>query len=482
MENWNQRVKERIVLEKVCLKRFLSNKANLAIFFFGAFIPVFYLAWRPAELEKKMIPYTYSPALTQWLQDLLGVDTIVAWAFSWVYMSFHIMSIGLLYFVAYFAERGNEGSRARPAWVYGLPMICFQQLDMLIWLIWPVAPPIRWIPEGSGVVAIRTRWLPWSDDLITYYYSALPSGHASVTIAGFLAAHYSGQKKFRAFFFVEWFLVTFTILYLGEHYWLDPVASILVAGTLICISVRIYDSFRYRDSSSDSQTDFRSPKEPFLHLAYILPLIGLLSFIGLRYAAQITELTIGALFLLLASLEIAIIGSQLIHSHSEQRWPVIVDELLFGEQTANQVKCVQMALGLGFVLIVFPGDVATVAVIVTLLFSAWLPIVDAKFPLWRFPGTQKRTVGAFATSFVGTFLISAILISAYGFYEELSWKVFLASFLTSLAVSLTYLQEKRQRFRHILVNRNLLRPLIVGFVLHVVLAAVPVKIASLLSI
>ncbi|MFX0113773.1 MAG: phosphatase PAP2 family protein [Candidatus Hodarchaeota archaeon] len=481
MKDWYQRAKERVELEKKYLKRFFSNKGNIAVFFFGAFIPVFYLAWRPAELEKKMTPYTYPSTLTQWLQDLLGIDTITAWAFSWIYMSFHIMSIGLLYFLAYFAERENEGYRARPAWVYGLPMICFQQLDILIWLIWPVAPPIRWIPEGSGVVAIRTRWLPWSDDLITYYYSALPSGHGSVTIAGFLTAHYSGQKKFRAFFFFEWFLVSFTILYLGEHYWLDPVASIMVAGTLICISVRVYDSFHYRSSTGHNPTDFSPPKNLLIPLAYLLPLFGLVGFLGLRYGIQLNSLEIGVAFVILASLGIAAIGFQLFQSQGSQRWPAIVDELLFGEPIANQVKAVQMALGLAFVLIVFPEDVAELAVIVTLLLSAWLPIADAKLPIRRFPGTQRRTIGAFVTSSAAAFLFSAILISISGFYEDLPWQLFLASFLASLAVSLTYLQEKRQRFRHILVNQNLLRPLIVGFVFHVVLSAVPIKIASLPS-
>ncbi|MFX0115927.1 MAG: phosphatase PAP2 family protein [Candidatus Hodarchaeota archaeon] len=479
MRDWQQKAMVRVELEKMYLKQFLSNKGNLAVFFFGAFIPLFYLAWRPAELEKEMIPYTYSPMLTQELQNLLGIETITAWAFSWIYMSFHIMSIGLLYFIAYFAERENEGYRARPAWVYGLPMICFQQLDILIWLVWPVAPPIRWIPEGSGVAAIRTHWLPWSDDVITYYYSALPSGHGSVTIAGFLAAHYSGQKKFRAFFFIEWFLVTFTIVYLGEHYWLDPVASIMVAGTLICISVRIYDSFRYRGSTRDNPTEFSSPEVPLLPLAYILPIVGLLCFAGMRYWIQVESFDLGVLFGILAAFGLLAIGSQLMHSSDEHDWSSVVNELLFAEPIANQVKCVQMALGLAFVLIVFPSDVADVAVIVTLLLSAWLPIADAKFPIKRFPGTQERTIGAFITSLGVAFLISVILISAFDFYDNLPWQLFLASFLASLAISLTYLQEKRQNFRHILINRNLLRPLIVGFVLHVVLSAIPVKIASL---
>ncbi|MHA2500333.1 MAG: phosphatase PAP2 family protein, partial [Candidatus Hodarchaeales archaeon] len=112
---------------------------------------------------------------------------------------------------------------------------------MTIWYFFPVAPPIRWISEGSGVEAIRIGNIGYSDQIITYYYSAWPSNHMSTAIAGIMIAHMSGQRKFEAFYILDTLLNAFAIVYLGEHYWMDALGTLVFIPLLLTIGPRFYD-------------------------------------------------------------------------------------------------------------------------------------------------------------------------------------------------------------------------------------------------
>ncbi len=181
----------------------------------------------PKTPESEMTPNTYSPNLTIWLQDKIGVEGPFAWFASIYYIFLMMTGIAFLFIVAYFAPRGEKG---RMSWMYAVAILVGGVTDMMIYLIFPVAPPIR-VEEDldAGVVEIRKSVLPWSDNLITLKYCAFPSGHIFYALVGYFMCREENFKKMGYFFLINASIFSFIILYLGEHFWFDILGSIILA-------------------------------------------------------------------------------------------------------------------------------------------------------------------------------------------------------------------------------------------------------------
>ena len=158
---------------------------------------------------------------------------------SYYYIFMMMTNIASLAFVSYFAPRGAKG---RDCWVYVSAFLIGGFVDTLIYLIYPVAPPIRVSRHlERGVVQIRNEILPWSDALITLKYSAFPSGHVFYTLFGYLVCREEKFRKAGWYYLTNACVFSFIILYLGEHYWFDIVGSIILAVTVFYITTRIID-------------------------------------------------------------------------------------------------------------------------------------------------------------------------------------------------------------------------------------------------
>ncbi len=193
----------------------------------------------PTTPESQMIPHTFSPGVTLWLQERLGTDGLMAWFASLYYNFPMIINIALFFFVMYFAPKGNKG---RDGWIYGVCILLGFLVELIIYLAYPVAPPIR-VPEyiNQGVVQVRLNKLPWSDNLITLKYNALPSGHMIYSILGYLVCKEEGFTKPGYFYLMNTIIFSFIILYLGEHYWIDIIGSLIVTISVFFLPTRFYD-------------------------------------------------------------------------------------------------------------------------------------------------------------------------------------------------------------------------------------------------
>ncbi|MFQ6123606.1 MAG: phosphatase PAP2 family protein [Candidatus Heimdallarchaeota archaeon] len=193
----------------------------------------------PIAPESQMTPHTFSPRVTLWLQEHFGTEGLMAWFASLYYYIPMITNVALFFFVMYYAPRGNKG---RDGWIYGICILLGFLVELIIYLVYPVAPPIR-VPDylKQGIVQVRLNKLPWSDKLITLKYNALPSGHMIYSILGYLVCQEEGFTKPRYFYLMNTMIFSFIILYLGEHYWIDIISSFIVAIGVFSLPTRFYD-------------------------------------------------------------------------------------------------------------------------------------------------------------------------------------------------------------------------------------------------
>lgn len=203
---------------------FFSFKNNVYFALFGACFLIFY---QSAQLfiEHPTDYVTFSPQLTIWIQEALSFEAL-DYALSYYYPAGFILCLILLCYLM--IREGKEG------WKWGAALMCCWIAHFILEMVYPVAPPLRW---ASGARAIRLDVFPLSDMLVSVKYGGLPSGHFGYTLLGFLIARFkfktTGEglySKSAKFLLANLVLITFTVLYLGEHTWEDLAASLLVFG------------------------------------------------------------------------------------------------------------------------------------------------------------------------------------------------------------------------------------------------------------
>ena len=203
-------------------KSFIADRCNMYALVLVLLIPIVYESLSFTPVESSMIPHTFSPSLTIWLQERLGTDGIVAYAASYYYVIPHIILMAGLGPLFLFA-------RKRPAWVYMAMAVSIFIIDSIIYVVYPVAPPVRL--EGTGVVPIRINLFELSETTITAHYSALPSGHIFTSVLGLLIAMVERWKWPTILYGANTVIMTVVIVYLGDHYLIDSFASVvLVTG------------------------------------------------------------------------------------------------------------------------------------------------------------------------------------------------------------------------------------------------------------
>ncbi len=231
------------------LKAFFADPCNVYALALVLLIPIVYESLRFTPVESNMIPHTFSPALTIWLQERLGTNGIIAYAASYYYVIPHIILMAGLVPMFVFAKN-------RPAWVYMMMAVSIFIVDSLIYIAYPVAPPVRL--EGTGAVPIRINLFELSETTITAHYSALPSGHIFTTVLGLLIAIVERWKWPAVVYGVNTIVMTVIIVYLGDHYLIDSVASVVL---VICIYAIVWGVAR---RTSYVKTKY-SVRKPFSH-------------------------------------------------------------------------------------------------------------------------------------------------------------------------------------------------------------------------
>ncbi|MHA2364541.1 MAG: phosphatase PAP2 family protein [Candidatus Hodarchaeales archaeon] len=195
--------------------------------------------WQTPEFVEKRIRF-FSPRVTQILQEKFRskpLDWFTTQIWFWVFGT----SIFIQWFICMY--QGPE------AWRYGFPIVTTVISSMTIQLLYPVVVPIRYGDFGREIPVqlIRFETFESSDIVNGLLYNGLPSNHLGMVITGLWLTikvnsidPWSGYIVLFVFFVLLAISFIFSVLYLGEHYWQDLLASCIVYPTgLISLSTII---------------------------------------------------------------------------------------------------------------------------------------------------------------------------------------------------------------------------------------------------
>jgi len=109
--------------------------------------------------------------------------------------------------------------------------VLVQAMAMLTWWRFPVAPPRMAV---DGVRDVRRSIFGTSESFNPYPWGAFPSLHVANSVSAVLFMRFYGRKALLAWIFI-FLSLTFSTIYLGEHYWQDVVGGIAyaLAGYLV---------------------------------------------------------------------------------------------------------------------------------------------------------------------------------------------------------------------------------------------------------
>jgi hypothetical protein len=191
--------------------------------------------WQTPDRVKRRAVF-FSPKPTQYLQSKLRtnpnstftkvLDFITIQIWLWVFTITVVIEVYIC---------GLQGDQA---WRFGLPVILSWGTSMTIQFIYPVIVPNRWDMFGRElpVKALRLEQFKKSDTVNGLLYNGLPSNHLGMMIAGAVlclfidtvASSWWVWSLGIVFFILLGIFFSFSVIYLGEHYIWDLIASILV--------------------------------------------------------------------------------------------------------------------------------------------------------------------------------------------------------------------------------------------------------------
>ena len=191
--------------------------------------------WQTPDRVKKRAVF-FSPKPTQYLQAKLRInpdstftkvlDFITIQVWLWVFTITVVIEVYIC---------GLQGDQA---WRYGLPVILSWGTSMTIQFIYPVIVPNRWdmFDRELPVKPLRLEQFKKSDTVNGLLYNGLPSNHLGMMLAGAVLCFFISQTNSSwwvwslgiIFFILLGIFFSFSVIYLGEHYIWDLIASIAV--------------------------------------------------------------------------------------------------------------------------------------------------------------------------------------------------------------------------------------------------------------
>jgi membrane-associated phospholipid phosphatase len=188
----------------------------------------------PERVRKKAI--FFSPKPTQYLQRVLRKNPTSLFTrildFATIQIWLWVFTITVVLEVYMCGLQGNQ------AWRYGLPVILSWGTSMTIQFIYPVIVPNRWDefpPRKLEIQALRLEQFKQSDNVNGLLYNGLPSNHLGMMLAGAVLSYFISLSSswwlwqaLIVFFILLGAFFSFSVIYLGEHYIWDLLASFVV--------------------------------------------------------------------------------------------------------------------------------------------------------------------------------------------------------------------------------------------------------------
>ncbi len=207
-----------------------------------ALVAVAYYLWRQARGAVHFDGSTVTAmanandivAAERWMHSFVEVDIqnwtvgaewprhFAAWMYSNAHFNGSLLMLGLIYFA-----HNRSFCFVRNA------LIAAMAISVLCYAFYPTAPP-RFMPElgFSGEVAVTgNKPIQFSSEPLFNPYAAVPSMHVGLAcLFGFSLALLSRAWPIKAAFMAYPLLMTFVVIATGNHWWLDAIAGVAVAG------------------------------------------------------------------------------------------------------------------------------------------------------------------------------------------------------------------------------------------------------------
>jgi membrane-associated phospholipid phosphatase len=187
--------------------------------------------WRVLDFEQRVTHHVFELTLQQIADSSSLLKSLVAWTY-WN-SEFTVVGLALLWV---YLRRNDAFTRFRNT------ILLANVLGLIGYVLLPTAPP-RMFPSlgfldtldsfgglnhGSGIVSLAAN-----------PYAAMPSLHAAdALIVGIVLASVSRHAWTKAIWLLWPAWVWFAVMATGNHYWLDVVAGILLAGVTLGVVYR----------------------------------------------------------------------------------------------------------------------------------------------------------------------------------------------------------------------------------------------------
>ena len=208
-----------------------TSTTNLAALAYMMILIFFWYSaryWQTPDKIRARVKF-FDPSITKKFQDRFR-SPFLDWFCSVFWFWIFGVSIFLMWFICMF--QGPE------AYKYGIPVITAVTASMFIQIMYPVVVPIRYADFGKElpVRLIRMDTMGSNTDKVNgLLYNGLPSNHLGMVVTGLWLCltiynidPWTGWIVLAIGFVILALIFMFSVLYLGEHYWQDLVAAVVV--------------------------------------------------------------------------------------------------------------------------------------------------------------------------------------------------------------------------------------------------------------
>ncbi|MFX0210613.1 MAG: phosphatase PAP2 family protein [Candidatus Hodarchaeota archaeon] len=226
-------------LLRITTQEFVKERKNVALFLLGIVIAVFHQTRQFSEnlFEIAENSIIFSSAVTETLQVYVITHfPNTFWIFDWVVSLLYIF--GFLFVMVFLIL--TMITTGREAWRYGLALLACWIVQISLQILFPVLVPIR---VNKNIRPIRKEIWPWSEKMMGLKYGGIPSGHFGYPIFGVLMTRQIQYRKMNAIYVFYTLIIPLIVIYLGEHYIVDLVASLILFPAIYFATLRVIEHF-----------------------------------------------------------------------------------------------------------------------------------------------------------------------------------------------------------------------------------------------
>lgn len=238
---------------KKILSPFIESKLSILFLIFSLSIPLVYellgsiITHQEEYLENTHHYFVFDNYLTVWLQNTFGTtNSIVGIISAYLYAFQMILMSAFAYFIfiIYLFFRQKQYRRREP-WVYLAITLAMFSVNLLAFVLFPTAPPIR----TTASLQYRIAILPQAESAITIKYNSFPSGHIWSTVVPYLASRAEGMVDSSKIFSISTVITSWVILMTGDHYFIDVIGSFVFSVGFFILFTSVYDYYHKKNKN-----------------------------------------------------------------------------------------------------------------------------------------------------------------------------------------------------------------------------------------